>query len=175
MVKLAPREKMFLTLGGSVLGLFLVYMLGINPVLENYENMKRRITQKELELKELLKLKGEYVQNREMFEDIKGQLEKGKDSFSLLSFLETSADRQDISKDNIASMKPRTIPINETYSEALVEVRLDKVTLEQLIDYLYQFLNSKYKIHIKQIRIKTRFDNPMYHDVVFTASTIELS
>jgi len=54
-------------------------------------------------------------------------------------------------------------------------VRLSKVTLPQLIDFLYSIEYDKTRLlRVKELRLRTRFDNKQLFDVSFQVSTYRL-
>ena len=171
MIKLNDREKRIVGAGGGFLLLFLLYTLLISPAMSKYEGMGRKIEQKSKELQEIEELRTEYQDGKKQLEKFEG-VAKG-DSFSLFSFLESLADKEDI-RDHIASMKPKNVPLNEKYNESSVEIKVDKISLKQLTNYIFEIENSDHFLNIKKIRLKTRFDNPDFLDVTFTVSTLEL-
>lgn len=173
MIKLNEREKKIVGGGGAFLLIFLLYGLIISPAMSKYEGIGRKIEQKGKELEEVRKLQKEYLEGKEKLKNFESILSQSEASFSLFSFLESLADKENI-RENIASMKPKNVPINETYSESSVEIKIDRISLKQLTNYLFQIENSDHFLTIKKIRMKTRYDNPAYLDVTFTVSTLEL-
>ena len=129
MIKLNDREKRIVGAGGGFLLLFLLYTLLISPAMSKYEGMGRKIEQKSKELQEIEELRTEYQDGKKQLEKFEG-VAKG-DSFSLFSFLESLADKEDI-RDHIASMKPKNVPLNEKYNESSVEIKVDKI---QYVEY----------------------------------------
>jgi len=71
-------------------------------------------------------------------------------------------------------MKPSTTTAKEAGQKiAVVEMKLQALTLAQLVDYLYQIETSKNMIHVQWLAI-TRTTKPEgFIDVVVQAETIE--
>ena len=76
----------------------------------------------------------------------------------MLSFIEDLAKKENI-REKIGSVKPKKIPLGEDYEENLVEIKMDDITLTNLVDFIYKIENSGHLLKVKRIRIKTRYDN----------------
>jgi len=94
-------------------------------------------------------------------------MEKG---FSVLSFIEDLANKQNI-RENIGSVKPKTIPLNDDYDESIVELKVDNVSLSELVDFIYKIENSGHLLKVKRLRIKTRYDNRDLLNVTLQVTT----
>jgi general secretion pathway protein M len=170
MIRVNPREKRTLIAGGLAVAALLVYLVLISPYLAAMEKLDRRITKKTEELEEVLALQKEYFRLREKTTLLEGMV-RSTSSFSLLSFLETLAAKNGIKK-QIAYMKPLTTPANERYRESSVEMKLEGLTLKQLVDYLYQIERSPQPIRIKRLNIAKK-KGEGFLDITLQASTFE--
>jgi general secretion pathway protein M len=71
----------------------------------------------------------------------------------LFSFLDRVAGQTRL-KDRIAYMKPSTAtPKNSPFKISTVEMKLQAITLEQLVAYLYKVETSENAVHIKRISL----------------------
>jgi general secretion pathway protein M len=170
MIRVNPREKRTLIAGGLAVAALLVYLVLISPYLAAMEKLDRRITKKTEELEEVLALQKEYFRLREKTTLLEGMV-RSTSGFSLLSFLETLAAKNGIKK-QIAYMKPLTTPANERYRESSVEMKLEGLTLKQLVDYLYQIERSPQPIRIKRLNIAKK-KGEGFLDITLQASTFE--
>jgi general secretion pathway protein M len=170
MIRINPREKRTLIAGGLAIVALLVYLVVVSPYLAAMENLDRRITKKAEELGEVLALQKEYFRLKEKTNLLEGMV-RSTSGFSLLSFLENVATKNGIKK-QIAYMKPLTAPANERYRESSVEMKLEGLTLEQLVDYLYQIERSPQPIRIKRLNI-VKQKGEGFLDITLQASTFE--
>jgi general secretion pathway protein M len=170
MITLNPREKRILTVGGCFVGALLVYLLVISPYLKAVELLERRIAQKAEELQEVQTLQGEYLGLRDKVSTLETMV-RSTSGFSLLSFLENLAEKNDIKK-QITYMKPVTSPAHEKYRESSVEMKVEGITLKQLVDYLHGIEQSREQIRIKRLNIAKKRDGG-YLDITFQASAFE--
>jgi general secretion pathway protein M len=68
-------------------------------------------------------------------------------------------------------MKPTVSTPSEAYDEEAVEIKMEGVTLEQLIQYLYQVENSPQFMKIKRLHVAPRRDNRQILSAIFRVST----
>jgi general secretion pathway protein M len=71
-------------------------------------------------------------------------------------------------------MKPTVSTPSEVYNEESVEVKMEGVTLEQLVRYLYQIETSPQLLKIKKLDIKPRYDNRQILTATFRVSAFTL-
>ena len=95
-----------------------------------------------------------------------------KTGFTLFSFLENAAGEARV-KDHIKYMKPSTAKGSESYRESLVELRLESLTLKDLMGYLYLIEKPEDLIIIKRISIKGDKEKSGYLDAVLQVMTYQ--
>ena len=94
-----------------------------------------------------------------------------KKGFTLFSFLETAAGAADI-KDHINYMKPSNSKGVGPYKESIVEMKLETVTMKQLVDYLDRIESKENVVSVKRISIKGNKKDVGYLDVVLQVLTL---
>ena len=134
--------------------------------------IKRWIVAKRSGLKEIVKLRAEYESYKKGADRIQHFLRRREKSFTLFSFLEQAAGKAKV-KDHIKYMKPSASRISSRFKEATVEMKLDRINLKQLVDYLYLIESPKNVVSIKRISIKDSKSAPGYLDAVMQVLTIE--
>jgi len=169
-LKLTKHERYYVSIGAVAVILFLVLQLILFPFMGEKGKIKRSIHSKEQILKELISLSSEYMALKENSVDIKKVLSDRPDNFTLFSFLEKQAGRSGI-KPSIKYMKPSTSTNKESYSESFVEMKLENVTLEQLVEYLYLVESPENLVGIKRISIKQSRGSPEYLTVLMQLIT----
>jgi type II secretory pathway component PulM len=171
MIRVNPRERKILFGGiGCTLALS-VYLFVISPYYTAINALDRRISAKSKELAEILTMRGEYLRLKENTRGLENVMRSAR-GFPLLSFLENLAATNQL-KTKIADMKPVTTPLNERFKETSVEMKLEDVTLKQLIDYLYQIEQAPQPLQIKRIHITKKKDQT-YLTVTLQVSTFEI-
>lgn len=171
-MKLAKREKYSITVAGCVVALFFLFQLLILPVFEKKARLQRNIIKKEEGLAEIALIGAE-------IEGLKGSTQKNnkiitrrKRGFTLFSFLEQKAGEAQI-KDHIKYMKPSSSKGEGTYNESLVEIKLESITLKQLVGYLYRIEKPEDLIIVKRMSIKGNKNKQGYLDAVLQVLTFQ--
>ncbi len=170
MIRINLRERRILLAGGGIVAILLAYLLVISPYMAAMGLLDRRIRSKTGELEEVLALQEEYFRLRESMRILEDTI-RSSPGFSLLSFLENLAAKNQI-KAKIAYMKPLPTPASERYKETSVEMKLETLTLKELVDFLYQVEQSAQPIRIKRLNIAKKRANA-HLDVTLQASTFE--
>lgn len=67
-------------------------------------------------------------------------------------------------------VRPQPDKAREDLVEEGVEIRLEKLQLQQLVELLYQFETAQQMLKISQLRVRPRFDDPAQLDTVMTLS-----
>ena len=91
---------------------------------------------------------------------------------SLLAELEAKARELNL-QDNIASMKPFTTQLDSGLVESSVEIRLEKLALRGLVEFLQRVEGRGSLVATRRLRVKSRFDDPQLLDVSILVSTLE--
>jgi general secretion pathway protein M len=168
-INLSQREQRVLIGAGAVFVLMLLY-LGVDSVLQGYEKLGDRIATKRVEVEKISGLRTQYMEAHKQLEDIKAKLGKMEKGFSLLSFIEDLANKEEI-RENIGSVKPKKLPLNDSYDENIVELKIDNVSLSKLIDFIFKIENSGYLLKVKRLRVKPRYDNRDLLNVTMQVTT----
>ncbi len=163
--QLARRERRMVLGGAVLLAVVLGYLLGVGPLLDRYRTLDRLIAQKERERAEVVRLRDEYRVLKARLEAIEARLSRGGRGFQLLSFLEGLAARNGV-RDRIAYMRPQPAATAGRFREQGVELRLDSVTINQLVQLLSQIAEAPQALRIKRLSVVTRYDNANRLDVV---------
>ena len=133
--------------------LFIVLQLILFPLMDKRSRIQRTLQVKTKILKEMFLLKSEYDIIRKKADLLETRLAGRKKGFTLFSFLDRLAGEAGI-KDRIAYMKPSTsTTTNSRYKTSSVEMKLESISLGELVTYLYKTETSKNLVHIKRISI----------------------
>jgi len=171
LIRLSNRERWVLG-GGGLVAIFLIGFFSlVDPALERMEQLDDLIPRKEKSLRELTRLQAEYQSASDEIRLIEGRLPEGG-SFSPLSFIEEHAGKNRIRK-HIAFIRPTTPTVRKAYKEVPVEVKVENVTLAQIVPFLAAIENAPHYLRIKRLAIKTRFSNPDMMDITFLVLSYE--
>jgi general secretion pathway protein M len=170
--KLNAREKAIVVLGLAGAIVIIVYGSVISPYAERYTSLNRMITQKETQYNDILKLRSDYFFLKKEYKELEKGASKAKEGFSPLTFMEGVSTQAKI-KDKIISMKPSIIPMGDDYRESSIEIKMERVVLEHIMRYLHIIEGSEYPLKIKNLHVKSRFDDPGLMDASVTVSFFE--
>jgi general secretion pathway protein M len=151
-VRLARREKYLVSAAGLSVAIFLLLQFLIFPFFETRRRLQRSVSTKEEGLKEILRLSSDYLSHRERTQGVQEVLARRDKGFALFSFLEKSAGDAGV-KAHIKYMKPSVSTGPGPYKESLVEMKLEAITLQQLISYLYGIESPDDAVSIKRLSI----------------------
>lgn len=84
---------------------------------------------------------------------------------SVVSVVETLAQGIGI-RERIVSLKPLGESASAGYVQREAEVRIERVDLNQLVNFLFQAENGRYLIAIREFSMKSRFEDPDLLDAV---------
>ena len=151
--KLQKRERLVVTGGAVALFLLLLFQFVIYPIIDRQSQLKKEIVKKTVELQEAQSLKTDVASVTRSLQLTEDKLKSRPQGFTLFSFLDALAGRTGI-KQNITYMKPSSTNIkNSPYTLSMVEMKIQSLTMEQLVNYLHGVENAPQQIWIKQMSI----------------------
>jgi len=164
---LSPRERVLFTAAAVGVGLLLVYLAVFRGYLGGLKKLEHRIEVKQQELSELERLWDDYKYIKGTLPSLESKL--AKKDFSLLAELENLAQKAGV-KGNIESMREFTRPQNEFYNEFAVRLKLKRITLDQLVNYLYLIEHNQTLLRAKSLTVERSYADPDFLDVQMEVS-----
>lgn len=132
---------------------------------------KVRIAASSEKLKEIAELRGDY--QRRLAEQNRLAAEvKGNQSLRILSYLEELAKNAHIELGNAAERAGGATGSDQVKEEA-AEVMVQNVSLDRLYEFLRQIEQGNPLVKVRQLKIKTRFDNKEMLDASVTVGTFK--
>lgn len=169
---LNPREQMFALIGAGVV-ILLVFGMPLILTSSKLSSLENEIVEGREKQREILKRMEQFQSQSQKLKEIEAKIAKGFDA-TITTTMATLAEKVGI-KDRIENIRDKGARSTELFDEISVEVKLVKITVPQLMDYLYQIeQHPDLVLRISQIRIKRRFDNKQLLDVMFEVSTYRL-
>ena len=172
--EMTRRERMFLIWGGGLALLILVYGLvaGADRYSSRLRDLDRLAQKKQQDLQALLGLTQNYEGLKRDVGQLEGKIDRDQGTFSLLAFLETTAAATDL-RSKIASIKPQPLATVDIYRETSVEVRIENVTLEQVVRFLSALEAAPHFIKVKNVHLRTRFADARFMDATLLIASFE--
>ncbi len=171
LMRLSTREKWMLGGGGFIAIFLILYFTQVDPTIERMAQLNGLIPRKEAALRDMMELKGEYLAVSKKIQTIENRL-PAETTFSPLSFIEENAAKNGI-RSNISFIRPLSPKIQKPYREIPVEVKLENVTLAQIIPFLTAIETAPQRLRIKRLAMKTRFSDKNKMDVTFLVLSYE--
>ncbi|WP_136806699.1 type II secretion system protein GspM [Desulfosediminicola flagellatus] len=168
---MSARERLLvLGAGLAILGV-LFYHFILSPYIEARHRLIKSVELQERELVEIQLLKQEYSELRIEEGGIKANLAKRAKGFTLFTFLDQQAEKSQV-KELIKYMKPSVISAEGgSLEESVVELKLQDVTLEQLVRFLNLTESEKNVVSIKRLSIQVSAKKQGYLDVILQIVT----
>ncbi len=124
---------------------------------------EKKVEARKAELASFDKLKDEYAAELARLAPLEKRLNQTRPGQSVGSTIEEIASGIGIKK-NIASFKPLEAKSEKGYEQSGVEVRVDGVTLNQLMNLIYRMEKHESLLLVREFSMKSRFDNPDLFD-----------
>jgi general secretion pathway protein M len=169
-MQLAKREKYLITLAVVVIVFALVIQFALMPFLDKKEQYENNVTGKQNNLQEMAALRQEYLLLEQDSVILTQRLAQRPQNFTLFSFLEKAAGDAGV-KENIKSMKPSASTGKGPFKESLVEMKLERITLGQMVGYLKLIESPENLVNIKRISIQSNKKETQFLDVVLQVLT----
>jgi type II secretory pathway component PulM len=135
MIRLTKKEKSLAVLLGTFVVLWGIFATVISPALERIRTLNRVIPDKQAELNQLVAKSSQYITLRDSLGDLHSKIDSQPNNFRLLPFLESLIHQSDLSE-RVATMNQRVAKLQNDYYETVVEIKLQQLTLRQLVDLL---------------------------------------
>jgi len=171
-MKLAKREKYLVSAAACCVALFLLLQFVVFPFFENRRRISKGIKAKEKGFQEIMKLRAEYQTFQKASQGVDQALARREKGFTLFSFLEEAAGEAEV-KAHIKYMRPSTSSGMGPYKESMVEMKLEAITLKQLVGYLYHIESPDNLVNIKRISIGENKKQKGYLDTILQVITFQ--
>ena len=172
--RLEKREKYILLFGVFFVLGFIVLQAMVLPYVEARQTMTRSLSRNETELVDIQLLRQEYLELKSRQGDIEKRLTERTPGFSLFSFLEEQAAATKV-KNRVTYMKPTANEIDEGFNESIVEMKMERVTLDQLVAFLVEIESEEKIVSIQRISIQENNQEEGLLDTVLSIKTFELN
>lgn len=135
MKQLTGREKRMVAVAGGALVIFVLVQFVIFPLFDRHARLQKRLAVREKAMQETLLMQEQFRKLHQQSGSMAKRLEQREQGFSLFAFLERNAEESEV-KEHIAYMKPSEIQGGELMTQSRVEMKLQAVSLEQLLNFL---------------------------------------
>lgn len=166
-MKLESRDKNTLIVGAIAALIILLYAFVVSPLTTDLARKRELIPKKERDLAEMRVLKDLYHEMQQRLQQAQATAAKRG---PLLTEIENLTKRANLNS-KMVSLKPQAGVQTEAFKESIVEIRLDNITLYDIVNYVY--LLEKDGLRIKKLNFKPRYDNPKLLNSTILVSSAE--
>jgi len=151
--KLEKREKQIVGAGLVFLVCLGLFHFVLSPLLQGRQQTHKALIQKKEDIQKIQQLQADYRKLQNQSANIEARLQKRNPSFSLFSFVEEKATKAKV-KQQINSMTPSTSEGEGALQESRVDLKLDRISTQQLIDFLKEIESAENIVMVKRISIQ---------------------
>ncbi len=166
---LSPRERIALLVGGIAILSTVLYFGIISPYRTGTERLDRKIDSRQAQLQEVQSMSHQYRQLQQQMAAAQKGIDQGG-AFSLFSVIEGIANRI-VGRENLVYMRPQPAIDRDGFREESVEIKVERIALDQFVEMLFEIESVKAYLQVKNLRLKTRFDDRNHFDAVLTIAS----
>ncbi len=166
----SPRERIIVAAGGALAAAALVFLLIVDPLMAMIDKFDRQARRYTKDSQELALVAQDYLLKQARMAKLEARMPSPPAQFSLLAFMEEATTTAQI-RDRIAGMQPQAPIVVQGYQETAVDLRLDGVTLPQLLALLATIEQAPYEVQVRHLQMKPKYDNPINLDATLKIVT----
>jgi type II secretory pathway component PulM len=159
--KLGNREKIIILAGAGVAVLIALVQFAVLPFWDERERLARALEVQEKTLKEMNAQLAEHRVLKRDMDSIQRAMAARPPGFTLLSFAERKAREAGV-RPNVKAINPSRGLNAGTYEEVLADVSLEKITLRQLVQFLYQADSPRDAVRVRKLTVRNSAESPEY-------------
>jgi general secretion pathway protein M len=169
--QMSRREQVMVAAALAAVVLVAVWLGVVEPYRSALDKLDSQIKSRSNSLVEVKGLQQEISRLRQQLSEVSGR--KTMDG-PLFSHVEMLTEKTGI-KDKLSSMRPQQSTAQGEYRQQLVELKLEKLSVTQLVQFLYAIEYSGQGVQVKSMRVKRRFDDRSSLDVNLSVFSLEKS
>ena len=166
----SQRERIIVSAGAAMVAAALVFLLIIDPLMATIDKLDRQARRKAKDSQELALVAQEYVVKQARIATLEQRMPIPPAQFSLLAFMEEATTTAQI-RDRIVGMQPQAPIVVQGYQETAVDLRLDGVSLPQILALLVAIGQAPYDVQVHHLQMKPKYDNPVNLDATLRIVT----
>lgn len=166
----SQRERIIVAAGVAVVAATLAFLLIIDPLMATIDKLDRQTRRKAKDSQELALVAQEYVVKQARIAKLEQRMPNPPAQFSLLAFMEEATTTAQI-RDRIAGLQPQAPIVVQGYQETAVDLRLDGVSLPQILALLVAIEQAPYDVQVHHLQLKPKYDNPINLDATLRIVT----
>lgn len=169
---LGAREKLYIVAGTGMVILILLVQFAILPFWEERNRVAKAIDAQEKILNEMNAQLTEFRVFKRDMDSIQRTLASRPPGFTLYSFVERKAREAGV-RPNVKSISPARGMSVGIYEEAMAEVNMEKITLRQLVQFLYHAESPPDAVRIRKLTVRKGQESPEYLTAMVQLATYQ--
>lgn len=174
MIRLTRREKFGVIALATFTAAWLLFAYAVKPAMGRLKTLARVMPEKQRELRALRATADEYTALRNRLRDLSTRAAQKKGAIELLPFLESLTRQCRLAK-KVAAIKQQVSQPEPNCRQTIVEVKLENLTLTELVDFLWKVESSKALASTKSLYIKKDPTDTTLLDSMVEIHTVELT
>jgi hypothetical protein len=162
--KLDSKQRYLVAICVAVVAIALLLTFAVFPIWDAKAKMKKTIATSSKKLEEMTKIDSDFSVQDAKVSRIKNAIASRRADFTLFAYLEKKAVSASV-KGRIKQMNSMQGVKSPSFEETLIDLKLEKITVKQLVDFLYQVEAPAEMIKIKRITISKMKESPDYISV----------
>jgi hypothetical protein len=139
----------------------LILEIAVFPFREAKEKLTKAVQVNKKKLNEISRLDAEFTSQEEAIAKIKRGMSARSADFTLFAYLEKKATQANV-RGRIKQMNSSRGIQSASFEESIIDMKLDKITIKQLTDFLYFAESPADLVKIKKITISKMKESPEY-------------
>jgi type II secretory pathway component PulM len=171
--KLDKKQRYIVAGTAAFVLVALIIELVIFPLWDAQAKIRQSLLINQKKLDEVTKLDAEFAGQEAKISKIKRVMSTRTANFSLFSYLEKKAAQAGI-RGNIKYMNSSVGTKSATFEESLIDMKLDKITIKQLTDFLYFAESPADLVRIKRITVNKMKESPEYLSAQLQIASVQV-
>ena len=170
--KLDANQKKLIAGAGILVLIALILEMAVFPFWEAKTKLTKAIQSNQKKLTELNRLDAEFTLQAASMARIKSALASRGADFSLFAYLEKKATQANV-RGRIKQMNSSPGVKSISLEESLIDMKLEKITIKQLTDFLYYVESPVDLVKVKKITINKMKESPEYLNAQLQISSFQ--
>ena len=169
-LNLNKREKIFVSVGAVFVILTLIYVAVVAPYNNLMDRLDNKVALRGKQVGEVIALKNDILLLKQQLREAEQKISSVQ-SFSLFSFVEQKVQAV-AGKENLVYMRPKPGTQRDDFEETSLEIKLEKITLQQVVRLLYEMESADAPLNVKSLQLRNRTESASLLDVTMDVSTL---
>ncbi len=170
--KLDEKQRIMVAAAGSLVLLILILQLAVVPFWRAKTKLTKSLTANQKKLEEIRLLDAEFTAQEDAMAKIKNVMSTRGDDFTLFAHLERKAAQANV-RGRIKQMNSSKGVKSISLEESVIDMKLEKITIKQLADFLYYVESPADLVRIKKITVSKMKESPEYLNAQLQLSSFQ--